>query len=153
MNFSEMKSGKSKVVLTLALAASITIAAKLRADDKKPEADANPSQLSEEMIGTWVLAGIPGAEGERPEIGSRLKFFTGKHWTITQADEDGKVIFHHGGSYTLDGDEYTETIEYANENTASMIGQTFKFKIKIDGDKYSQEGVGNPFTEDWKRAK
>lgn len=60
-----------------------------------------------------------------------------------------------GGIYTLDGDNYTETIEYANESTAELIKKTFKFKIKVDSDTYTLVRVGddNPFSEIWKRAK
>jgi hypothetical protein len=53
----------------------------------------------------------------------------GKHWLVTQPEpETGKVVFHHGGTYTLDGDSYVETIEYATENTADQIKKTYKFK-------------------------
>lgn len=62
-------------------------------------------------------------------------------------------MFHHGGTYTLDGDNHAETIEYANENTAEMIGQTFRFKVKVEGDTYTQVGVGNPYSEVRKRVK
>jgi hypothetical protein len=62
-------------------------------------------------------------------------------------------VFHHGGTYTLDGDNHAETIEYANENTAEMIGQTFRFKVKVEGDTYTQVGVGNPYSEVRKRVK
>ena len=64
-----------------------------------------------------------------------------------------KVTIHQGGTCTIDGDEYTETVKYANENTAENIGQSFKFKVKLEGDKYTQTGVGNPYTEVWRRAK
>jgi hypothetical protein len=107
-------------------------------------------------IGTWVLVGTPDKVGDPPKSGGRLKFRTGKHWAITQADpKTGKVIFHHGGTYTLDGDTYTETVEYANESTAGLLKKTFKFKVKVEGDTYTQIGIGedNPFHEVWKRAK
>jgi len=113
-----------------------------------------PSTLAEDMIGTWVLVGTPDKVGEPPAAGGRLKFRTGRHWQITHADPaTGKVIFHHGGTYTLDGDDYAETVEYANESTAGLIKRTFKFKVKVDGDTYTQIGVGNPYTEVWKRVK
>jgi hypothetical protein len=117
---------------------------------------AEPTKLAKDLIGTWVLVGTPDKVSDPPKSGGRLKFITGKHWVITQADpETGKVIFHHGGTYTLDGDTYAETIEYANENTAGLIKKTFKFKVKVEGDTYTQVAVGadNPFTEVWKRAK
>jgi hypothetical protein len=126
------------------------------ADDPAPKDKAGPSKLAKDLVGAWVLVGMPDKVGEPPASGGRLKFFTGRHWTVTQADPaTSKVVFHHGGTYTLDGDAYTETIEYANENTADLIGKTFKFKIKVDGDTYTQTAIGedNPYSEVWKRAK
>ena len=140
------------MALALVLPAGVMLPA--RADDKPAKEAAEPTKLAKDLIGTWVLVGTPNKVGEVPKSGGRLKFFTGKHWTITQADPDtGKVIFHHGGTYTLDGDNYTETIEYANESTADLIKKTLKFKIKVDGDTYTQVAVGedNPYTEVWKR--
>jgi len=140
----------------LALALSIGLLLPLRADEPPAARAKEPTKLAKELIGTWILVGTPDKVSEAPKSGARLKFFTGKHWAITQADPDtSKVIFHHGGTYTLDGDNYTETIEYANENTAELIKKTFKFKIKVEGDTYTQVGVGddNAFSEVWKRAK
>ncbi|OWK45007.1 hypothetical protein FRUB_01338 [Fimbriiglobus ruber] len=131
------------------------IALSLRADDKPAAGAKAPPDLAKNLIGTWVLVGTPDKVGEVPKAGGRLKFFTGKHWIITQAAPDtGKVIFHHGGTYTLDGDIYAGTIEYANESTAELIKKTHKFKIKVEGDTYTQIAVdGNPFSEVWKRVK
>jgi hypothetical protein len=139
------------VVVALALAAPLAIAAGTRGDDEKPKE--KDSQLAKDLVGTWVLVGTPDDENKSPAAGTRLKFFTGKHWTVTASDEAGKVVYHHGGTYTLDGDEYAETIKYATEGTESVIGKTFKFKIKVEGDKYTQIGVDNPYNEVWKRAK
>jgi hypothetical protein len=125
--------------------------------DDQPLKKAEKTKLAKDLIGTWVLVGTPGEVGDPPKSGGRLKFITEKSWCITQADPDtGKVIFHHGGTYTLDGDTYSETIEYANENTAELIKKTFKFKTKVEGDTYTQTGLGddNPFKgEVWKRVK
>jgi hypothetical protein len=138
----------SLLALTLATPAVV-----LRAEDKTAAAAA-ASQLAKDLIGTWVLVGRPGEVGEAPATGGRFKFFTGRHWTITQADpKTGVTIFHHGGTYALKGNEYLETVEYANESTTNLIGQTFKFTIKVEGDSFTQTGVGNPWTEVWKRAK
>jgi hypothetical protein len=139
------------VVVVLALAAPLAIAAGTWADDEKPKA--KDSQLAKDLVGTWAFAGTPDDENQPPAPGTRLKFFTGKHWTVTASDEAGKVVYHHGGTYTLDGDEYAETIKYATENASDLVGKTNKFKIKVEGDKYTQIGVGNPYNEVWKRAK
>src|SRR4051812_46987824 len=144
-----------RTTVLVAFALALPAGGRLRADDKKgPDGEAKPSALARDMVGTWVLAGTPDMPEEPPRSGGRLKFFTGKHWCITEADPDtGKVIFHHGGTYTLDGDTMAETIEYANENTQQFIKQTNTFKVKVDGDTYTQVGQGNPFTEVWKRRK
>jgi thiol-disulfide isomerase/thioredoxin len=110
-----------------------------------------PTQLAKNLTGTWVLVGEAGNADEIPS--SRLKFLTGGYWTITEADPNtGLTINHHGGTYTLEGDKYTETVEYANPSTSNLIGQSFQFAIKIDGDTLTQTGIGNPWTEKWKRA-
>lgn len=114
---------------------------------------AAPSQLAENPIGTWILVGEPGKVSEAPATGGRLKFFTGRHWCITQADPtNGLTIYHHGGTYTLNGDQYAETVEYANESTRSLIKKTFNFTIKVEGDTLTQIAIDNPWTEVWKRV-
>jgi hypothetical protein len=144
------------VLSILVLGLSAAARGPLRADDK-PAAEAagqGPSKLARDLIGTWVLAGTPDNVEEPPANGGRYKFFTGKHWCVTQADPDsGQIIYHHGGTYTLDGDTYEETILYSTANNAELIKQRFTFKIKVEGDTYTQIGVGNPYNEVWKRAK
>lgn len=118
------------------------------------DAQSGPSQLGRDLIGTWILVGRPGEAGEAPAAGGRLKSITDTGWSITQADpETGVTIFHHGGSYTLRGNEYVEAVEYANENTRDLIGRTPKFTVKVEGDTFTQIGVGNPWKEVWKRVK
>jgi heme/copper-type cytochrome/quinol oxidase subunit 2 len=130
---------------------SIATVTGIHAQEKTPKAEAEPSKLASDLIGTWTLVGTPDSEQETPT--KRLKFFTGKHWLVTEADDNGKVTLHHGGTYTLDADEYVETIEYAMEESISAVGMKFKFKIKVEGDKYTQIGIENPYSEVWRRAK
>ena len=137
-------------LLALAIPTALFV---LRAADK-PAASAAPSQLAKDMIGAWVLVGKPGKVREAPATGGRLKFRTGRHWTMTQANPDtGLTVMHDGGTYTLDGDKYVETLEYANESTANDIGKSFMFTVKVEGDTMTQLGVGNPYSEVWKRLK
>jgi hypothetical protein len=137
------------LVLAAAGAKALSVAEEGQAKDV-----AQPSQLARDLVGTWILAGTPDRFDDPPPAKGPLKFFTGKYWTFTQADPPtGKVVYHHGGTYTLDGDNYAEAVQYANENTTAMIGQTLKFKLKINGDTLVQVGVGNSFSQVWKRAK
>jgi hypothetical protein len=136
-------------LFTLALLAVISLPAQ-----DKPAAKQEQTQLAKDLVGTWILVGEPGKVGEAPTAGGRLKFFTGRHWTVTESDaKTGETVFHHGGTYTLKGDTYAETIEYASEATKELIKQTLKFTIKVEGDTLTQIGVGNSFNEVWKRAK
>ena len=119
----------------------------------KPAEPAVAKDTRQSLLGAWALAGPPDSKND-PQPGARMKFWGLKHWVITQSNPDtGELVFHHGGTYTLDGDNYSETIKFAAPNTTSMIGTTLKFKIKVEGDTYTQTGVGNLFNERWVRLK
>jgi hypothetical protein len=138
----------------IGIVATLGIVVLLRADDKKSDASPKASQLARDAIGVWIRAGTPDKIEDPPNPKNALKFVIGNRWSFTQPDPDtGQVTFHHGGTYTIEGDIYEETIKFANENTANMIGQTFKYKLKVEGDTWTQTGVGNPYTEVWKRVK
>lgn len=118
--------------------------------------DAQPatSQAEKDLHGTWVLVGSPSAVGAPPAAGGRVKLITDHHWSVTQANpQTGDTIFHHGGTFALNGNEYAETVEDANDNTKELVGKTFKFTVKIEGDTLTLIGIGNPWKEVWKRAK
>jgi hypothetical protein len=110
--------------------------------------------LSQRLIGTWRLVKQADQSVVGTPNGQRLKLFTGKNWNITQADPKTKrVIFHHGGTYSLKDNELTSTVDYANESTAFRIGTVSHFKIDVQGDTYQQIGLDNPYTETWQRVK
>jgi hypothetical protein len=117
-------------------------------------AAATSSVSANDLIGAWVMVGTPDKVGEVPASGGRLKFFTGKSFCMTQADpKTGVVLFHHGGTYTVNGDEYVETVDYANPSTMKFIGGTNgHFNMKLEGDTLTLVGIGNPWKEVWKRA-
>jgi len=122
-------------------------------DTAKASENTEKQDLRNSMLGAWVLMGKPGAT-EEPKKGARMKFWGHKHWVVTQSDpETGVVIIHHGGTYTLDGDKYVETVTFANENLKEGLGKELRFKIEVEGDTYRQFADGNPFTEEWRRLK
>ena len=117
--------------------------------------DAQPatSQLEKDLHGSWVLVGRPGEVGAAPAVGGRIKLVTDHSWSVTQADpKTGAVLFHHGGTYTLKGNEYAETVDYANDSTRELVKKTFKFTLTIEGNTLTLIGVGNPWQEVWKRV-
>ena len=140
-------------VLTHSLVFLFVAVATCSAQETQPDGETTtkPETLQQQMLGAWVLAGKPGAEVE-PKPGARMKFFGLGYWLITQHNPDnGNVIFHHGGTYVLDGDRYVETVVFANDNTKQAIGTDLIFSIKVEDGKYTQIGKGNPYTEVWVR--
>lgn len=102
--------------------------------------------ISPLIQGAWVLT--------FPDGSKRIKFISNGQWTITQSDPGtGAVVFHHGGTYTLDGRTYIERVVFANTSTAGLIGKEHKFELTVEGETIHQKGIGNPWTEDWKRIK
>ncbi len=105
------------------------------------------------LVGTWVFLSTEDPAPTRSAIpGNSIKVVTERGFHLTRTHpETGDVLFHHGGSYTLDGTDYTETIEFANAANQSLINQMFRFKIEIQKDTFRQVGVGNRWTEVWRR--
>lgn len=111
------------------------------------------SELAKNLIGSWVYDCSLNEPNQNNATGNRLKFITEKHWNITQADpKTGVTIFHHGGTFSLDGNILTSTTNYANQNTSSHINTNSKFKVEVDGDTMTQIEIDNNYSEVWKRA-
>jgi hypothetical protein len=119
------------------------------------EARPAPSEEVKNLIGTWVWVGVPGGQvGEPAAAGARYKVITDKTWEVNQSDpQTGASMFHHGGNYTIKGNDYSETVTYNNPSSADVAKQTFKFNIKVEGDTLTLNGIGNPWKEVWKRVK
>jgi len=122
-------------------------------DDEQTPSDSVQPNPANDLVGMWILVGEADKKISPKQGNIRMKFFSKKNWSVTQINpETGDVVYHHGGTYSLVGDDYTETVEYANKNTKNLVSQTGKFKVKIVGDRLTLIGIGNPFTEIWKRG-
>src|SRR3954447_8497103 len=90
------------VIVALLLLSSIVVTSPAASDSAQslPRED-----VGSQLIGTWTF--VENIEHNQVAPGKgRLMFYTGKHWLITQADlRTHEVVFHHGGTYTLRGDE------------------------------------------------
>lgn len=112
------------------------------------------SPATADLTGTWVMLGKPGETVDTPGKGAGIKVISGKRWLVTQADaKTGEILVRHGGTFTVTGQEYAEHVEYANESTGGLVGRTFKFAFKVEGDRLTLIGIGNPWQEVWKRVK
>lgn len=120
------------------------------ADDGASGSSTEPAKM---LIGAWQLKSAKNP-GSPSGLGTRLKLFTGTHWSIIQPDpKSGKIVFQHGGHYSFDGSVLTETIDFAGETTSSLIGKTFKHKLKITDDVLKQIDPDGVFNETWQRAR
>ena len=72
------------------------------------------------------------------------------------AEASKEVLSSAGGSYTLAGGAYIETLEYAGSGMEPYLGKAQKFTIRIEGDKLHQSGElsdGLRIEEVWERVK
>lgn len=94
-----------------------------------------------------------------PEGVEMTKFVTGGRfvWVIVQ---NGRVISAAGGKCAVDKDMYSESIDYSHgEGNAALVGKTFDFTWKIDGDTWLHTGTLKvddqeiKIDEKWRRSK
>ena len=113
-----------------------------------------PEPMAQALEGVWVHVGEPGNVDRVPQSEAPHKFRFNGHWTFTQADPAaGTVKQHFGGNYRLRGTEYFEIIVYSTDPDDPELKRTLKFTVKVEGDRMTQTGVGNPYTEVWKRVR
>ena len=112
-----------------------------------------------DISGAWKLFGRLDEDGDVVALGEEgadalsMKLFSNGRWFITYVDTTtADVTFHHGGTYKLDGNKYEEEIEFATEATQTMVGNTLKFTMEVEGDVLTQRGIGNPYNEVWHRV-
>lgn len=113
-----------------------------------------PAQLEQLLEGVWIYIGQPGNVTPAPRSGGRLKFRMNNRWTFTHADAaTGVVKAHFGGTYRVRGEQYIETIDYSADPDDPELRSTLTFTVKVEGDTMTQTGVGNPYTEVWRRVR
>ena len=112
-------------------------------------------------LGTWQLISTKYGDAKDfsdfPKEQRRVKLITATHFTWVQYDAGSKKVESMaGGPYTLDGNSYTETIEFVGTDMEAYLGKKQLFKIKVDGDKLNQSGQlsdGLKIEEVWQRLK
>ena len=112
-----------------------------------------------DITGVWKLYGQMDADGTVTQLSGEaaqrtaLKFFMSGRWCVTFADPDGQLLHHHGGTYKLDGNEYSESIEFTGRSSRALLNKTLHFEVDVEGDTFTQIGLDNPYSEVWKRVK
>ena len=121
---------------------------------KYAKKDAAPVVEPPPLLGGWVLLSTSNpAQSATQGIGRRRKVFTETTFEVSETSAtSGALLFRHGGTYTLDGTSYVETVQFGEAGSANIVGQTFQFTITIEGSTFTQTGENNPFTEVWGRS-
>jgi len=118
-----MKSARnisSVILLSLSLVA-LTLSNQVVAQQKSEGA-------GDKHLGTWKLVSTKYGDATEftryRESSSRLKFITNTHFTWLEVDGSTKrVLASAGGRYTLSGNTYTETIDFAGEGMDAYLGK------------------------------
>lgn len=121
--------------------------------------DANDACPS--LVGSWELISIaessPALSGSFEtdpdyQIAPTLKILNETHWMFIRQSSD-QFIHSQGGHYTLDGDTYTETVEFSA--IPSNVGKSFTFECHLEGDSlwHHVGGIGDSrYDESWRRV-
>ena len=118
-------------------------------------------KVSGTHLGTWQLISTKYGDAKDfsdfPNEQRRVKLITATHFTWVQYGTASKMVESiAGGPYTLDGDSYTETIEFVGTGMETYLGKKQPFTIKVNGDKLNQSGQlsdGLKIEEVWQRLK
>ena len=107
----------------------------------------NPEKPNKDLrlVGSWALVKIKN-EGdsvytEYPDFVGYIKHITPTHFTWVQYNKDGdEVISEGGGTYTLEGDVYTETIEFIHPSGSNQVGTVLPFDCKLQDGRWHHKG-------------
>ena len=142
-------------LITLAALALIVLPAReVRSQGDKPSP----------LEGAWKQVEQKNGDAQEyqklPEGMEMINFVTGGRfvWTVVS---QGRVVSLAGGKCRVDGDKYSESIEYISGQGVpeSFVGSTFDFTCKVEGDTLHQVGTiqvnGQDFKidEKWERCK
>ena len=105
---------------------------------------ANDNPASSKLNGTWVL--ISAQNGEMPEQILPDTFpvlfqkqFNDTHFCAVTYSKDGRVLRVNGGTYTLNGNVYTENVTYST--IQSMANTQSIFTLEMKGDEMLISGI------------
>ena len=98
-----------------------------------------------DIEGTWQL--VYGQVKENDSLiikdlskSSFIKIINGSHFAFfNQVEDDAGQFYGGGGTYTINGDDYVETLTYTS--ALDFKDHTFPFEIEIKGDTLIQSGI------------
>ena len=108
-------------------------------------AAAPPEPAEIQLIGAWKCVKSQYGDEKMLERGKDndivIKIFTKTRWSGTFFDKTGKKFDGSGGgTYTIKGDLYTETVEYFSWESEA-VGKRFSFTLKMENGMLHQKGI------------
>lgn len=125
------------------------------------DSESGKKSKAPDITGTWKLESYRYGSGSSaftslPENRPRIKLITNNSFQWASYDPDTRKIMEAaGGTYTLEGDKYTETLNYGY-NMDSYTGTQSIFSIKIENDMMFISGklsTGYQIEEVWQKVK
>lgn len=121
----------------------------------------NPQKDSVSIKGTWQLVSYKYGDAQSsfsdfPENIRRIKVINETHFIWVQFDTlSRRVVSSAGGSYTVSGNTYTESLDYGLAMDP-YLKQNHVYTVKVEGDMFFLSGLLTPsykIEEIWKRIK
>jgi hypothetical protein len=127
-----------------------TSALSMLSPPRGPGQEAQPAALE----GAWRVVESKNGDAQDyqkpPEGAQMIKFVAGGRfiWTACQG---GKIVAGATGTYKIDKDKYSETIESVlGEGQEALAGKTFEFTWKLDGKTWLHVGTIRINDQDYK---
>jgi len=148
---------KSSILIVLAMVAVIALLATCATTGKKEIS----VERTNSLLGTWELklykyGSSNSAFTPASTVTGRFKMITDTHFMWVSYDKTSKIVLSSaGGTYTLEGDKYTESIDFGL-GMNSYLGTKPTYTIKTEGDKLFLTGnltEGYQIEEVWERVK
>jgi hypothetical protein len=113
-----------------------------------------------QLIGRWEMqSGEYGGQSTTTPDVVEIKMISASHYLYLAYDKKSmKSIGVGSGSYSYDGDTYTEHVNFSERvdspEAKQLIGKELSFKVKVEGDTMTQTGqlLGRDLKEVYKRA-
>lgn len=112
------------------------------------------------ILGTWKMESYKYGDNEMkasPDSIQMVKLITPTYFTWIHYKTKDKIVWNSaGGTYTFDGDNYIENIDFGGYGMSSYLGKTQTFKVKIENDKMYLSGAlsdGYKIEEVWIKIK
>ena len=128
--------------------------------NREASAQADPEKTRGKLEGTWELVSYKYVEGAPFKDVAKdqrvIKLMTGNHFVWVSYDvRKKKPTSIGGGRYSLEGDTYTEELDFADKRAESLVGKRQSFQAKIEGDIWRHSAAlsnGLKIEEIWRRV-